>query len=297
MGIQMRVTESSITTRVLANLQKNMARGAQLQEQLASGKQFSRPSESPTGTLTSMQLRGDVRANQQYDRSADDGMGWLNRLDSQLSSASAEVTAARGLALQGLNAGTSTPASREALAAEVDSIRTTLVGLANSKYLDRPVFGGTTTGSAAYDAAGTYLGDTGQVNRTVGNNAQVRVDVNGPEAFGSGDTQVFAVLQGISDSMRSGDTAGLNEGLKKLDTASLLLNSKVSDVGARSNRMSKLQESAQDRLLALDTQLTDVESIDLPKTIMEMKLQETSYEAALAATAKVIQPSLIDYLR
>jgi flagellar hook-associated protein 3 FlgL len=44
-------------------------------------------------------------------------------------------------------------------------------------------------------------------------------------------------------------------------------------------------------------QLSDVEDVDLPKTIMDMQMQQTSYQAALAATAKVIQPSLIDFLR
>jgi flagellar hook-associated protein 3 FlgL len=58
-----------------------------------------------------------------------------------------------------------------------------------------------------------------------------------------------------------------------------------------------MQQSAQDRLLSVTAQLSDVEDVDLPKTIMDMQLQQTAYQAALAASAKVIQPSLIDFLR
>jgi flagellar hook-associated protein 3 FlgL len=58
-----------------------------------------------------------------------------------------------------------------------------------------------------------------------------------------------------------------------------------------------MKQSAQDRLLSVTSQLSDVEDVDLPKTIMDMQLQQTSYQAALAAAAKVIQPSLIDFLR
>ena len=58
-----------------------------------------------------------------------------------------------------------------------------------------------------------------------------------------------------------------------------------------------MKESAQDRVLTVTSQLSEIEDIDLPKTIMEMQLQQTSYQAALAAGAKVIQPSLIDFLR
>ena len=292
-----RVTESSIHTRVLNNLQRNIAKGEKIQEQLSSGKQINRPSDSPTGTVTSMQLRGETRANRQYSRNADDGLGWLSTLDGTLTNTSTLVNRARDLTVQGLNSGSSSAQSNEALATEIDQIRSSLIGYANTKYLDRPVFGGTTTGDTAYDSGGNYVGDTGQITRTVGANLKVRVDATGPETFGSGDTQLFTVLQSISDSIRAGDTAALGDNLKKLDSASDLMKNTLSETGARYNRVTQMKQSAQDRLLSVTSQLSDVEDVDLPKTIMDMQLQQTSYQAALAASAKVIQPSLIDFLR
>jgi flagellar hook-associated protein 3 FlgL len=292
-----RVTESSIHTRVLNNLQRNIAKGEKIQEQLASGKQINRPSDSPTGTVTSMQLRGETRANRQYSRNADDGLGWLSTLDSTLTNTSTLVNRARDLTVQGLNSGSSSAQSNEALATEIDQIKSSLIGYANTKYLDRPVFGGTTTGDTAYDSGGNYVGDTGQITRTVGANLKVRVDATGPETFGSGDTQLFTVLQSISDSIRAGDTAGLGDNLKRLDSAGDLMKNTLSEVGARYNRVTQMKQSAQDRLLSVTSQLSDVEDVDLPQTIMDMQLQQTSYQAALAASAKVIQPSLIDFLR
>jgi flagellar hook-associated protein 3 FlgL len=58
-----------------------------------------------------------------------------------------------------------------------------------------------------------------------------------------------------------------------------------------------MQQAANDRVDALTTQLSDVEDIDLPKTISDMALQQTAYQAALGAAAKVVQPSLVDFLR
>jgi flagellar hook-associated protein 3 FlgL len=49
--------------------------------------------------------------------------------------------------------------------------------------------------------------------------------------------------------------------------------------------------------LTLKTQLSDIEDIDLPETIMKLQLQEVAYQAALGATARAIQPSLMDFLR
>jgi flagellar hook-associated protein 3 FlgL len=291
-----RVTDSSIHTRVLANLQRNLARSEKIQEQLSSGKQISRPSDSPTGAVSAMQVRTETRANEQYVRNAEDGLGWLGATENTLTTVSTVINRARDLVVQGLN-GTSNSLSREASAAEVDQIRESLISLANTTYLDRPIFGGTTAGSVAYEPDGTYVGDTGQTMRTVAAGSKVRVDTNGPAAFGTGDTQLFTVLQNISDHMRSGNTAELRDSLADLDTGANVLRTAVSDVGSRYNRITQAKESALDRLLSLSSQLSEIEDIDLPKTIMEMQLQQTSYQAALAASAKVIQPSLIDFLR
>jgi flagellar hook-associated protein 3 FlgL len=297
MAISGRVTESSIHTRVLNNLQRNIAKGEKIQQQLSSGRQITRPSDSPTGTVTAMQLRGETRASQQYSRNADDGLGWLATLDSTLSSTSTLVNRVRDLTVQGLNAGGNDVQSNSALSSEIDQIKASLVGYANTKYLDRPVFGGTSTSDVAYSDDGTYQGDDGKTMRTVGPASKVRVDVTGPEAFGSGSDSLFSVLSDISDNIKSGKMDELSQNLKKLDGAANLVKSSLSEVGARYNRIEQMKSSAQDRLLSVSSQLSDVEDVDLPKTIMDMQLQQTSYQAALAASAKVIQPSLIDFLR
>jgi flagellar hook-associated protein 3 FlgL len=297
MALSGRVTEHSIHTRVLANLQRNLAKGAQIQEQLSSGKQINRPSDSPTGTVSAMQLRTETRANEQYVRNAEDGLGWLSTAENALSSATSVVARVRDLTIQGLNAGTGNAQTRQALATEIDQIREGLIATANTRYMDRPVFGGTTGGQTAYGPDGDYVGNTGETARTVASGSKVRVDVTGPEAFGFGDDSLFSVLKDISDTIRSGDHAALTGNLGRLDTASNTMKTAVSEIGARYNRIEQAKESALDRLLSVTSQLSDIEDIDLPKTIMEMHLQQTSYQAALAASAKVIQPSLIDFLR
>src|SRR3954469_13077427 len=111
-----RVTETSMQTRVLADLQRTLSRGQKLQTQISSGKQLSRPSDSPTGTVTSLQLRGEVRSTQQYSRNADDGLGWLGTIQDKLGDASTSVIRVRDLTVQALNAGSGSPNDREAMA-------------------------------------------------------------------------------------------------------------------------------------------------------------------------------------
>jgi flagellar hook-associated protein 3 FlgL len=283
----------------LAGLQGNLSRMAEIQQQLSSGKQISRPSDSPTGTVAAMQMRGDIRDNEQWSRNAADGIGWLGTIDQALTSSMASARRARDLTLTGLNSGALSANAAEALAAEVDQIREGLMGFANTRYLDRPVFGGTTGGAQAYDASGTYVGPavSPPILRTVGANATVRVDQTGPEVFGPAGADVFKVLDDISAALRSGNQAALSTGLGDLDTAMNRISGKLAEVGAGYNRLEQMQSAADDRVISLKTSLSDVEDIDLPATIVELNLAQVAQQAALAATQRVITPSLADFLR
>jgi flagellar hook-associated protein 3 FlgL len=291
----MRVTQRSLANRTMVGLQSNLSRLGALQQQLSSGKLIARPSDSPTGTVTAMQLRGGLRELQQYSRNADDGKGWLNSVDGALTSAVGLVHEARALVVQGMSSGSMDAAGRAALAVEVDHLRESLLGLANTTYLDRPIFGGSVAGRAAFDQAGTYIGDAGQVLRTVGTGIKVRVDAPA-SAFGSGANQLFSVLSRISADLRGNPTA-LGGDLDLLDPTARQMQVQLADVGGRYNRLVQLGQAASDRAIDLQANLSDVEDIDLPKTIMELQLQQTAYQVALGAAAKVIQPSLQDFLR
>jgi flagellar hook-associated protein 3 FlgL len=298
-----RVTQRMIANRSLAGLQSNISNVSRLQEKLSTGRQLNRPSDSPSGTSAALQLRGEIRRNTQWSANADDGLAWLGQLDSTLTGMSASLVHARELTLQGMNTGAMGPEARNALATELDQLRAQLVSDANQTYLGRPVFGGTTGGGAAYvDAPGgagaTFVGNTQQVMRTVGANSSVRVDLSGPETFGAvaDGPDLFATLATISDHLRN-DPSKLTADLGTLVTQTTHLQDKLGDIGARENRIEKSKQAADDRGLSLTNSLSDIESIDLPETIMQLEMANVSYQAALGATAKVIQPSLMDFLR
>jgi flagellar hook-associated protein 3 FlgL len=246
-----------------------------------------------------MQLRSEIRTNQQWSRNAQDGIGWLGTIDQTLTSSLDSVHRARELTLTGLNSGASSQEARNAIAVEVEQLRDSLLGQANTTYLDRPVFGGTTSGTKAYDATGAYIGSTTTtgIARTVGADAAVRVDETGPEVFGPPGADLFTVLDNIASNLRSGNTAALSGNLDALDASTQLIQNKLAEVGARYNRMEQMQKAADDRVMTLSSTLSGVEDIDLPKTIVELQMQQMSYQAALGATQHIITPSLADFLR
>jgi flagellar hook-associated protein 3 FlgL len=292
-----RVTERSIATNVLAGLQGNLNRLGDIQQRLSSGKEISKPADSPTGSVAAMQFRSEIATAKQYSRNAADSAAWLGVADSTLTTVTEKVQRVRELVLEGMSNGTGgSPEARQGLAAEVDQLQKGAIGLANTKYLDRPVFGGTTMGLNAYDDTGAYVGDGGVVQRTVGDNAKIDVALTGPTVFGTGTDQLFGILADISDSLRN-DPSALEANLARLDTAAQGLKAAQATVGARYNQVTDMQQKADDKVIALKGQLSEVEDIDLPMVLTDLSLQQTAYQAALAAGSKVVQQSLIDFLR
>jgi flagellar hook-associated protein 3 FlgL len=302
----MRVTQHTIATNSLANLQTNLGRVSQLQEQMTSGKVINRPSDSPTGTVSALGLRGEIRTTEQYSRNANDAVSWLGTQDTTLTSINDVLQRVRVLTLQGSNDGALGPAAREALATEIRSLRETTRGLANTTFLGRPIFGGTTGNTQAFvvDSASpaspqpiVYQGDGGEVVRRVGADATVRVDTDGLAVFGANGSSVFDVLDQIADHHSKGDTAGLATDLGALDQSTLRVRTALTEVGSRYNRAEAARQAADDRVLTLRATLSGVEDIDLPHTIMDLQMQQMAYQTALGATAKALQPSLMDFLR
>ncbi|MDQ1717548.1 MAG: flagellar hook-associated protein 3 FlgL, partial [Pseudonocardiales bacterium] len=91
----MRVTEGSSAYGSLVGLQSAASRLADLQSQLSSGRQITKPSDSPTGTSTALGLRGELQRLSQYQSNATDALGWLNTVDSTLSSSLTQLQNAR----------------------------------------------------------------------------------------------------------------------------------------------------------------------------------------------------------
>src|SRR3712207_1733759 len=147
----MRVTQRMMITNSLAGLNGNLAAVNRLQQQLTSGKVLTRPSDSPTNTNTAMQTRSQQAAVTQQANNISDAQSWMNQTDSTLQNMLDVAHRVRNLTVQGLNSGATSTSSATAIAAEVKALRESLLGMANTTVQERPIFGGVTAGSTAYD--------------------------------------------------------------------------------------------------------------------------------------------------
>ena len=309
-----RVTQHMLVGRELSSIGSASTRMAAAQEQMTTGRRINRPSDAPADTTVALKSRSGISQNEQYQRNAQDGTAWLSTIDTSLNSLQSMVRRAYTLAVAGANTATNGPTSEGANADEVDQILQSVIGLSNSTYLGRPVFGGTTTGDAAYQQVPdpsdptktvvTYAGDDGTVQRRVGDSTVVRVDSQGSSVFGLASNQtgatgdsIFDHLQQLSTALRGGDGAGIEKAIADLTKDQSQISTAQANEGARMKQLDTATNVSMDTTLALQKVKSDVEDVDVAEATINMQSMTAAYQAALMAVGKSTQQSLLDFLR
>ncbi|WP_062305322.1 flagellar hook-associated protein FlgL [Demequina subtropica] len=296
-----RVTQQTVHRSTLANVQMNLSKMSSLQAEMSSGKRVSRASDDPIAAGRAMAYRSEKAAAEQAVTNASDGAAWLSQIDSTLQSSVSALRRARDLTVQAANTGVLNDTSREAIAVEIEGLRDTLLGLANTQLNGRSLFAGTSSTATAFEdgAAATpysWNGVSGSaVTRRISPDTTVRVDADGAAAFGDGAASVFQLLDDLAAEIRAGDPVGVR--LDDLDSRLDAMVSTLTTVGVRYDQITKAQSAAEAKVTTLRASISDVEDIDLAATVLELQMQEVSYQGALSAASRVLQPTLLDYLR
>ena len=285
----------------LSDLRGNYSSLAESQRQVSTGKRILTPSDDPVGVSIGLGLRRDMSATDTWNRNVDDSLTWLNTTDSALGQALEIVQRARELAVQGGN-GTLSDASRKLIASEVAGLRGQFAEVGNSSLGGRFVFGGTATDAQPFDpttaAAGTPI-NTGLVNREVAPGAVLSVNITADrlQAPPAGAPDIFQTLQDLSDALQTNDTAGISTALDRLDAHQDNISALRGEGAAKVNRLELTQSRFQAQTIAMGDQRSKLEDVDMAEAITNLTMRESVYKAALATGARVIQPTLVDFLR
>ena len=297
-----RVTLGMLNSQFISNLNNNLMRKEQLLEQSATGKIVNRPSDDPVGITFAMRYRSEIAANEQHQRNLDSAVSFLENIDVTLNQATTLIQRVRELNVQGLN-DTNDKSAREAIALEIDQIRIEFVNLANTRYNDKYIFNGEKTDIKPYDelieAPNEAITDTGSLRYEVGIGVTVPTSIPGNEVFGfpDDDDNLFTVLEQLSDAMRAGNTTDMNNSLGFIDTRMDAILGARATVGSRMNRLEFISTRLEDIDLNLTRLQSEVEDANMAELLLQMKAHESVYQASLATGAKIITPTLIDFLR
>ena len=192
---------------------------------------------------------------------------------------------------------------RDAIAEEVNELIDHLVQVGNSRVGDRFIFAGTRTtappmvkqlGADGRIESVTYEGDTGSVSVEVASGVAIEMNIPGSTIFSA----VFDAAINLRDKLLAGDlTAVGGSCLSDLDNATQVVLQHRAIVGAKLNRFELTESRLGDIEANTKTLLSEVEDIDVAELILNLRMQEVVYEASLNVGSKVIQPSLLNFMK
>ncbi|NIQ36973.1 MAG: hypothetical protein GTN81_00050 [Proteobacteria bacterium] len=174
-----------------------------------------------------------------------------------------------------------------------------LIQLANTELGDRYLFSGFKTDTAPFLSTSdyTYQGDSGSIQIEVARDQKVTINLNGAEVFTGGPVNIFQTLDDIVTHMNNNDVTGLQADIDGLDSSISHILAKLGEVGAKMNQMESTKTSLLDLNLNVTEMLSDLEDTDLAKAISELAMHETAYQASMASSARLMQTSLLEFLR
>lgn len=301
-----RTSNLMLTRNAQQNLQANMSRLAKLQEQAQTSAAITRPSDDPAGTADALKVRAEMRANTAYKNNISDANSWLSTVDAALTRTTDILTRIKDLAITASTA-TATAANKAAIATEIEGLKSDLLGQANTSFLGRNIFAGNSDAGVAVKAETsgtpptqtyTFTGEGhGPVNRRLDANTEVRVDASAAEVFGGGvnEPDVFTKLDSLVSALR--DNGDISTHLAGIDASMQRVITQQTDVGIRHARVLKAEETNLEQSVSLEARRSGIEDLDTAQVILDLKLQELAYQSSLAVTAKVLQPTLMDFLR
>ena len=316
-----RVTDQTQIRSAQSSLQTNLSRLTQLQERASNLTKLGRPSDDPALTADSLAVHAQQSAVAQYSRNVDNGTGWLTTADAALSATTNIMNQVRDITVQGGN-GSLSQTAKSALATQLQGLKQDLLTQANTQYLGRSVFAGTsdapaafttsaavaaTASSLAVPATVTYTGVAdSSVQRRVAADSTVRVDSNGSKIYGPDANSVFTLIDNISNALDSSTgvaavgataTTTASDFLSAVDDRLTTVIAAQSDNGVRQAQIESAGAGLVTKAGTLEAQRSGLEDADLGQAVLDLKLQEVSYQAALSVTAKVLQHTLMDFLR
>ncbi|MCL1695824.1 flagellar hook-associated protein FlgL [Lysinibacillus sp. BPa_S21] len=315
----MRVTQSMLSNNMLLNLNNSYGKMSKLQDQITSGSKITRPSDDPVIAVKGMGYRRDLGQVEQYTRNMNEVNNWIDTTDESLNQVGEQMKRVRELVIQAAN-DTNTPDERAKIKAEIDQIRQQIQDVGNTKIADRYIFSGTNTSKPLFVEAtppntdGTKIinsainAPNGDVEIEVYDGIQMKVNTPGTELFGDIDA-LMGKISNLLDPERlpgpaTGEEIGEALGGFKTDSKSddiTNMHNKIleaqADVGARQNRVELMENRLSIREVSVTKQMSENEDVDYAKAITEMVTQDAIHQAALSVGAKIIQQTLVDFIR
>lgn len=323
----MRVTNNMLVNNMVYNLNQNLKVLEKLQYQKATGKKFRVPSDDPIGVSKSLKFNTDISKLEQYQRNVEDALSWMADTDVALREIVEVLKRAYELTEDAAN-GTKTTEDLHKIREEIDQLKEHLIQIGNTTYAGRHIFSGYKTDEKLFDENGNYNIDLKPdeiFEYNVGVSERVKINTLGGKVFGvarvdsdSGElvadydsniigptennfenadkAYLIAVFDQLSEALTNNDIDTIQNSITRLQDSMEQVLAVNAEVGAKMNRLELTQKKLGVQIDGVKELLSFNEDVDLAEISMQIAMAENVYISSLMTGAKVIQPTLVEFL-
>lgn len=317
----MRITNNMLINNMVYNLNQNLKYLEKLQYQKATGKKFRVPSDDPIGASKSLKFNTDVSKLKQYERNAKDAYSWMTDTEAALGEIGSVLHRAKELTVDAAN-GTKDPEDLLKIKEEINELKDHLIQIGNTTYAGRHIFSGYKTDKPLLDEEGNYnieLNMDEIFEYNVGVSERVYVNIIGAKVFGVGDVPdniddfkdsftkdiegtdnkatLIQVFQDLSNALETNEPEVIQKALGNIDASLEQVLSVRAEVGAKMNRLELTEKKLGVQIESVTELLSYNEDVDLAEISMHIAAAENVYISSLMTGAKIIQPTLVEFLR
>lgn len=286
------------------NLNNNMRNIDIYQRQLSTGRKINLPSDNPAGLVKSLRLRTNLLEGEQYLANIGEAINFMETTDSALDNIDSIIQRVRELSVNAAN-GSNDDSARQAIAAEIRELNDQIKLIANTTYGTKHIFAGTNVTEPPYQEGANpqnWVGNNQVMELEIGVGVKVAINLtdSSMDNFFIGNATDPGIISHLDTLANDIEAGNLDQVSASLGTTDILINNLLSaraSVGAKVNRLELQQSRLDSTQISFTGLLAQTEDADMSEVILQLKMQENVYQASLAAGARIIQPSLVDFLR
>lgn len=311
-----RISTNFQSDQAISNMQRNLKLLTEIQNKIASGKNIMTSSDDPMGYATLSNITTSLDSDERYISNINAGKSETQMADTAMKNVTDLIQRAKELTTQAAS-DTMSQTNRNAIAAEIDSIMNQLVQVGNTQIAGKYIFGGLDTTNAPFARTGTTVtyagtGTASNPNFTrsveIAPNVTVGVNVSGLTVFGEASPNgapppafngsgLFQTLMTLQANLQAGDTTEIRSRLDDLSTDLTTVLGEQAKMGVAENQLDLTLNRIEDRKVTLTAQYNSIQNVDMAKAISDLNFQENIYQASLGVAGRLMQTSLLNYLR
>ena len=271
-------------------------------QQVATEQRVNVPSDDPFAASANAQSLAESANVDRYTKNGDAVLSQAQMADSALSSVVNELNQAITLGTEGAN-GSMTDDNRASIATQLHSLLSQVVSQANTTFNGVSLFSGTAGVVPAFAVDSTsptgysYQGNSGVNTAAIGDNLQVNVNVPGDQVFTNPNGNVLGSLTQLISALGSGTTADIGDAVASVKNALTNVSQQRVVYGGVVNQINAQESYLSQETISLTSQQQSLTGVDMSVAIANMTQAQIAHSTILAAAAKVLPTSLLDYLK